>query len=66
MDYSPWDHKELDMIEHLIIALNTKGRLILSYIWDFPSGPMVKNLSANPENMGLIPGLGRSHMLWGN
>ena len=25
---------------------------------------MVRNLSANAENMGLIPGLGRSHMLW--
>ena len=33
---------------------------------DFSSGPVVKNLPANTKDMGLIPGLGRSHMLWGN
>ena len=27
---------------------------------DFPGGPMVKNAG----DMGSIPGLGRSHMLW--
>ena len=37
--YSPWNHKEQDMIEHLIIALNTKGKLIFNYTWDFPGGP---------------------------
>ena len=31
---------------------------------DFPSGPVVKNPAANAEDMGLIPSLGRSHMLW--
>ena len=30
---------------------------------DFPGGPVVKNLPANAEDRGLIPGLGRSHVL---
>ena len=30
---------------------------------DFPGGPVVKNLPANAENTGLIPGLGMAHML---
>ena len=34
--------------------------------WDFPSGPVVKNLPENAKDMGLIPGSGRFHMLWGN
>ena len=32
---------------------------------DFPGGPVVKNLPTSAKNTGLIPGLGRSHMLWG-
>ena len=28
---------------------------------DFPGGPMDKNPSANPGDMGSIPGLGRFH-----
>ena len=32
---------------------------------NFPGGPVVRNLPANAGDMGLIPGLGRSHMLWG-
>ena len=32
---------------------------------DFPIGPVIGNLPANAGDMGLIPGLGRSHMLWG-
>ena len=30
---------------------------------DFPGGPVVKNPPANAGDMGLIPGLGRSHVL---
>ena len=30
---------------------------------DFPGGLVVKNLPANAEDMGSIPGLGRFHML---
>ena len=33
---------------------------------DFPEGPVVKYPPANAEDTGSIPGLGRSHMLWGN
>ena len=33
---------------------------------DFPGGPVVENPPANAGDMGSIPGLGRSHMLWGN
>ena len=32
---------------------------------DFLGGPMVKNPPANSGDMGSIPGLGRSHKLWG-
>ena len=31
---------------------------------DFPGTAVVKNLPANVGDMGLIPGLGRSHMPW--
>ena len=30
--------------------------------WDFPGGPVVKNPPANTQDMGFIPGPGRSHM----
>ena len=32
---------------------------------DAPSGPVVKNLSANAEDTGSIPSLGRFHRPWG-
>ena len=32
----------------------------------FPGGSVVKNLPANARDMGAIPGLGRSHILWSN
>ena len=35
-------------------------------LWDFPSGPIVKNSPANAGDMGLIPGLGIFDMLRGN
>ena len=31
--------------------------------WDFPNGPVVKNLPASVGDTGSIPGLGRSHIL---
>ena len=34
--------------------------------WDFPGGPVVKNLPVKAEFMGSIYCLGRSHMLWGD
>ena len=30
---------------------------------DFPGGPVVKNLPANAGDMGLMPGMGRFHIL---
>ena len=35
-------------------------------VWGFPGRPVVKNLPGNAGDTGLIPGLGRSLMLWGN
>ena len=32
--------------------------------WGFPGGAVVENLPANAGDMGLSPGLGRSHMPW--
>ena len=32
--------------------------------WDFPGGPVVKNLPANVGDTGSIPGPGRSHTPW--
>ena len=34
--------------------------------WDFPGGSLVKNPPANAGDTGLIPGPGRSHILWCN
>ena len=36
------------------------------YFRGFPDGLVVKNLASNARDTVLIPGLGRSHMLWGN
>ena len=34
--------------------------------WHVPGGPVVRNLPASAENMGLIPGPRRFHTPWGN
>ena len=39
---------------------------VQKYSQDFPGGPVVKNPSANAEDTGAIPGLGRPHIPWGN
>ena len=36
--------------------------LTIKKTWDFPGGPVARNLPANTEDMGLIPGPGRFHM----
>ena len=36
------------------------------FVSDFPGGPVFKNLPANAEDKGLIPGSGRFHMPQGN
>ena len=33
---------------------------------DFPGSSVVKNLAASAREKGLIPGLRRLHILWGN
>ena len=43
----------------------TKYHLIVHFKmvnWGFPGGAVVENLPANAGDMGLSPGLGRSHM----
>ena len=35
---------------------------IKNYYRDFPGGPVVKQPPANTEDMGSVPGLGRSHV----
>ena len=42
----------------------TGRRLKKGKTWGFPGGPMVKNPPANGD-MGVIPGLRRSHMAQG-
>ena len=32
----------------------------------YPAGPVVKIMPCNEMDTGSIPGLGRSHMSWGN
>jgi len=32
----------------------------------FPGGPVIKNLPFNARDISSIPGLGRSHMPWGD
>ena len=38
-------------MSHHPVSLNTNS-------WDFPGGPVVKNLPSNAEDMGSIPGWG--------
>ena len=45
---------------------NTCGLFLNSNLQDFPCGTEDKNLPANTGNVGLIPGLRRSHTLWSN
>ena len=52
MGYSPWSHKESDMTGQLS-----------THIQGFPGGSVVKNPPANAGDMGLIPDLGRFHVL---
>ena len=43
-----------------------KGASKILLYWDFPGGTVDKNPPANAGDMGLVPGLGRFHMLWSN
>ena len=37
-----------------------------SWFWGLPAGPVVRNLLASAGEIGLIPALGRPHMLQGS
>ena len=50
--------KESDMIEQLSLHFHIH--------MDFPGRSVVKNLAASAREKGLIPGLRRFHILWGN
>ena len=39
---------------------------IFKFNWDFPEGPLVKNLPADAGNMGSVAGPGRSYVKRGN
>ena len=43
-----------------------RGSLFKRLEWVFPGGPVVKNLSANAEDTGSIPGPGRFHISQGH
>ena len=48
------------------VEMTAEELINLKLCQDFPGGPAVKNPLANAGDMGLIPDLGRFHMLWGN
>ena len=52
-------HEANGFIKDESVAITNGGRV-------FPGGPVAKNLPANIEDTGSIPGLGRFHMPWGN
>ena len=40
--------------------IGSYGKILKSLSWGFPGGSVVKNLSGNAGDTGLVPGLGRS------
>ena len=50
----------------MAFGLNVEGCHKNKQEWDFPGGPVVRNLPANAGDMGSIPALGRLHKPWGN
>ena len=55
--------------QEMILAVPLKWRELRDskkHEVDFPGGPVGKNLPANSEDMGLIPGPGRSHVPQGS
>ena len=58
MGYSPWGRKQSDMTDTYTHHLNKS--LQISYIKGFPGGSVVRNPSANAEDLGSVSGLGRS------
>ena len=54
------------MVEQKDMELTSCHRYIKNTSTGLPGGSVVKNLPTNAGNMGLIPGLGRYHILWGS
>ena len=54
------------LLKDVEASLDFKVPFSKETFWDFPGGPVVKKLPANAGDMGLIPGLGRSHVLPGS
>ena len=50
----------------LITVAKTSKTMLNNSSWGFPGGTVVENQPANAGDMGLSPGLGRSHMLQSN
>ena len=50
----------------ILLSFGEDVELTEALMLDFPDGPVVKSPPANSGDMGLIPGLGRSHMPLGN
>ena len=48
------------------VSFKGDENLVKLIVVDFPGCPVVKNLPVNAGDTGLIPGLGRFHMLQGN
>ena len=60
-----WLHSGLSVLCHVTLQLlGLLHSMVASFqkgtFWDFPSSPVVKNLSSNARDMGSIPGFGRS------
>ena len=49
--------KRNEVLIHIVIWMNFENIML-----GFPGGTVVENLPANAGDMGLSPGLGRSHM----
>ena len=66
---SPIGDQELTIhftICYILIIQSTTLKLSLykGYVWDFPGGPAVMNLTANTEDTSSILGLGRFQIPW--
>ena len=66
-------YSSLPIIKEMQIKLNWGGtshqpEWLSSKVYkqDFPDGPVVRSPPASAGDRGLIPGLGRFHMPWGN
>ena len=53
-----YNHPEVHTHTHTHTSLAYCSDHTRAAFWDFPFGPVVKNLPANAGNTGLIPGLG--------